>query len=183
MAGDGHRLSDYGRDERDWRRVTDGDVAATLAASAAQRYEACRDAYAGLLGFTVDLRHPDGAVLEAMVAALFARLPEIAAGCGLDHRLIPVLDLPAVAFAPQLIACVEAGAERAGLAHRRIVSGAAHDAAYVARVAPTTMIFVPCLGGVSHNVAEFSSREECAGGTQVLLNAVLALDEILAGKA
>ena len=61
-----------------------------------------------------------------------------------------------------------------------MISGAGHDAAYVARVAPTTMIFVPCLGGVSHNEAESSTLEECADGVQVLLNAVLEYDGRLA---
>ena len=55
-----------------------------------------------------------------------------------------------------------------------------HDAAYIARVAPTTMIFVPCLGGISHNEAESTTLEECGAGAQVLLNAVLAYDRGLA---
>ena len=57
-----------------------------------------------------------------------------------------------------------------------MVSGAGHDAAYIARVAPTTMIFVPCLGGISHNEAESTTFEECAAGAQVLLDAVLEYD-------
>jgi beta-ureidopropionase / N-carbamoyl-L-amino-acid hydrolase len=57
-----------------------------------------------------------------------------------------------------------------------MASGAGHDAAYIARVAPTTMIFVPCLGGISHNEAESSTLEECAAGAQVLLEAVLDYD-------
>jgi N-carbamoyl-L-amino-acid hydrolase len=50
----------------------------------------------------------------------------------------------------------------------------------VARVAPTTMIFVPCAGGISHNEAESTSFDECAAGAQVLLNAVLEYDRRLA---
>ena len=57
-----------------------------------------------------------------------------------------------------------------------MISGAGHDAAYIARVAPTTMIFVPCAGGISHNEAESTSFDECAAGAQVLLNAVLEFD-------
>ena len=60
-----------------------------------------------------------------------------------------------------------------------MISGAGHDAAYIARVAPTTMIFVPCAGGISHNEAESTSFDECAAGTQVLLNAVLEYDRRL----
>ena len=76
-----------------------------------------------------------------------------------------------------MIDCVRRGAAKAGFATRDMVSGAGHDAAYIARVAPTTMIFVPCAGGVSHNEAESTSFEECGAGAQVLLQAVLAYDE------
>ncbi len=62
---------------------------------------------------------------------------------------------------------------------RDMVSGAGHDAAYIARVAPTTMIFVPCAGACSHNEAESTTLEECAAGSQVLLEAVLADDAAL----
>jgi N-carbamoyl-L-amino-acid hydrolase len=82
-----------------------------------------------------------------------------------------------VKFHPDLIACVRQGAEKAGYQTRDIVSGAGHDAAYIARVAPTTMIFVPCAGGISHNEAESTSFDECGAGAQVLLEAVLAYDQ------
>ncbi len=68
---------------------------------------------------------------------------------------------------------------KSGFAMRDMVSGAGHDAAYVARIAPTTMIFVPCEGGLSHNEAESTSPEECAAGAQVLLDAVIAYDQTL----
>ena len=138
-----------------------------------------RNVIPGAVTLSVDLRHRDDAVLAAMAAAFEALLPDIAAALGLDHEVASVLDAPAVHFDPRLVASVEAGAARAGLAHRRLTSGAMHDAAYLARVTPTTMIFVPCRDGVSHNVAEFASREACANGAQVLLDAVLALDASL----
>ena len=62
---------------------------------------------------------------------------------------------------------------------RAIISGAAQDTASVAHVAPTTIMFVPCLGGISHNEAESTNLEECAAGAQVLLNAVLEFDRRL----
>jgi N-carbamoyl-L-amino-acid hydrolase len=64
-----------------------------------------------------------------------------------------------------------------------MISGAGHDAAYVARVAPAAMIFVPCRDGISHNEAEFSSKEQCAAGAQVLLQAVLDYDRQLAERS
>ena len=135
-----------------------------------------RNVIPGEVFFTVDLRHPDDAVLASMTEAFEAELDETASAFGLEREVTTVLDTPAVRFDPRLIACVEAGARQAGLGYRRMVSGASHDSVYLARVLPTTMIFVPCAGGLSHNVAEFASREACARGAQVLLNAVLALD-------
>ena len=61
-----------------------------------------------------------------------------------------------------------------GLAAREIVSGAGHDAVYMARIVPTAMIFVPCKDGISHNEAEYASPEACTDGANVLLHAVLA---------
>jgi N-carbamoyl-L-amino-acid hydrolase len=69
-----------------------------------------------------------------------------------------------------------------GFSGREIVSGAGHDAAYVSRVVPTAMIFVPCRDGVSHNEAEYTSKEQCAAGAQVLLQAVLDYDRTLAER-
>ena len=74
---------------------------------------------------------------------------------------------PAVKFAPALIQAVREGVKQAGFSSRDMASGAGHDAAYIARVAPTTMIFVPCLGGISHNEEESTTLEECAAGAQV----------------
>jgi beta-ureidopropionase / N-carbamoyl-L-amino-acid hydrolase len=90
-----------------------------------------------------------------------------------------VWDSPPVQFAPELIDCVHIGAAKSGFTTRDLISGAGHDAAYIARVAATTMIFVPCAGGISHNEAESTSFDECAAGAQVLLNAVLEFDRRL----
>ncbi len=65
------------------------------------------------------------------------------------------------------------GAQAAGLPHMDIVSGAGHDACYIARVAPTAMIFIPCEDGISHNEIEAATPEDLAAGCNVLLHAVL----------
>jgi N-carbamoyl-L-amino-acid hydrolase len=138
-----------------------------------------RNVVPGEVSLSVDLRHPDDVTLARMAESFEAELGRIADHHGLERDLTPVWDSPAVRFAPELIARVEAGAEQAGLRHRRLVSGAGHDAAYIARVTPTTMVFVPCLGGVSHNVAESTTLDECRAGAQTLLNAVIAHDNSL----
>jgi beta-ureidopropionase / N-carbamoyl-L-amino-acid hydrolase len=135
-----------------------------------------RNVVPGEVFFTVDLRHPDETVLDKMEIAFRAMLPKIAEALNVTFDEKCIWKSPAVKFAPELIECVRTGAKQAGFTSRDMASGAGHDAAYIARVAPTTMIFVPCLGGISHNEAESTTLEECGAGVQVLLNAVLAHD-------
>ena len=139
-----------------------------------------RNVVPGEVFFTIDLRHPDEKVLDAMEAEYRAAVETIAADLKLDCEEKRIWNSPAVTFAAPLIDCVREGAKQAGYATREMASGAGHDAAYIARVAPTTMIFVPCLGGISHNEAESTTFEECGAGSQTLLNAVLAYDRTLA---
>ena len=135
-----------------------------------------RNVVPGEVFFTVDLRHPDETVLDLMEKEYQEALPAIATELRLELDEKRIWKSPAVKFAPELIDCVRHGASQAGFTMREMASGAGHDAAYIARVAPTTMIFVPCLGGISHNEAESTTLEECGAGSQVLLNAVLDYD-------
>jgi beta-ureidopropionase / N-carbamoyl-L-amino-acid hydrolase len=139
-----------------------------------------RNVVPGEVFFTVDLRHPDERELDRMEKEYQEVLPKIATALQLELEEKRIWNSPAVKFAPELIDCVRQGAAKAGYTSREMASGAGHDAAYINRVTPTTMIFVPCLGGISHNEAESSTLEECGAGTQVLLNAVLAHDATFA---
>jgi len=138
-----------------------------------------RNVIPGEVFFSVDFRHPDDKVLDAMEATLRAALTEILPPLQLTYRESRIWASPPVNFSPELIDCVRVAVETAGFSYRDIVSGAGHDSVYVARVAPTTMIFVPSRGGISHNEAEWTSPEQCAAGAQVLLNAVLEYDRRL----
>ena len=138
-----------------------------------------RNVIPGEVFFAVDFRHPDEAVLEVMEAKFRVALKGILEPLGLTYAESRIWSSPPVKFAPDLIDCVRIGADKAGFQSRDMISGAGHDAAYIARVAPTTMIFVPCAGGISHNEAESTSFDECAAGAQVLLNAVLEFDRRL----
>jgi N-carbamoyl-L-amino-acid hydrolase len=136
----------------------------------------------GEVFFMIDLRHPDGAALNSMESDVRAALPHICDPLGLTFAEQRIWDQPAVKFDADCVAAVRRAAELSGYSARDIVSGAGHDAAYVSRVAPAAMVFVPCLGGISHNEAEFSSKEQCAKGAQVLLQAVLDYDRQLAER-
>jgi len=73
---------------------------------------------------------------------------------------------------------IATSAESLGLSHKRMPSGAGHDAQDLARITPTGMIFVPSVNGISHSPREFTSPEDMASGAQVLLDTVLALDKV-----
>jgi beta-ureidopropionase / N-carbamoyl-L-amino-acid hydrolase len=133
--------------------------------------------------FGVDLRHPEDEVLDVMEEELEQALREVCEPLDLAAALNRIWGNPPVHFDPGCIAAVRHGAAVSGFTTRDITSGAAHDAAYVSRVAPAAMIFVPSRDGISHNEAEFTSKEQCGAGAQVLLQSVLAYDQMLAEAA
>ncbi len=137
----------------------------------------------GEVFFTVDLRHPEASVLELMEQIFLREVDNACRPLGLEVKLAKIWDQPPVRFDADCVEAVRRAASDAGYSVRDIVSGAGHDSAYVARVAPTAMIFVPCRGGISHNEAEFTSQEQCAMGAQVLLQAVLRYDRMLAERS
>jgi beta-ureidopropionase / N-carbamoyl-L-amino-acid hydrolase len=142
-----------------------------------------RNVVPGGVLFSVDLRHPETVVLDAMEQSFGQALRDICEPLGLEATLNKIWDNPPVHFDAGCIAAVRRAASSSGFSTRDMVSGAAHDAAYIARIAPTAMIFVPCRDGISHNEAEFTSQEQCAAGAQVLLQAVLDYDRTLADAA
>jgi beta-ureidopropionase / N-carbamoyl-L-amino-acid hydrolase len=134
-----------------------------------------RNVVPGRVFFTVDFRHPDDAVLSEMDTALRQRAAQIAEAAGTELALDCIWHCPPTRFDAQCIEAVRGAARDLRLPAREMISGAGHDAIYVARVAPTAMIFVPCRDGISHNEAEYASPEACAAGCDVLLNAALRL--------
>ena len=138
-----------------------------------------RNVIPGEVFLTVDFRHPDEKVLDVLEMQLREALTEILPSLQLAFRENRIWASPPVHFSPDLIDCVRVAVKTAGFSSRDIVSGAGHDSVYISRVAPTTMIFVPSRGGISHNEAEWTSELQCAAGAQVLLNAVLEYDRRL----
>jgi beta-ureidopropionase / N-carbamoyl-L-amino-acid hydrolase len=133
-----------------------------------------RNVVPGEVRMSVDLRNADDATLRSMADDLTTTARRLASDCRVDVQVREVVYFPPCRFAPDLVDSVRQSAQALGLTHRDIVSGAAHDAVYLARVAPTAMIFVPCEGGISHNEIENARREDLAAGCSVLLKAVLA---------
>jgi N-carbamoyl-L-amino-acid hydrolase len=124
--------------------------------------------------FSVEFRHPDEAEVDRLDAQFPREAGFIARDCGVTLELTKLFRIPAQPFDPGCVDLVRQGAAKLGYAAREIVSGAGHDAVYVARHVPTAMIFTPCKDGLSHNEAESIQPEEAEAGCQVLFEAVLA---------
>jgi N-carbamoyl-L-amino-acid hydrolase len=132
-----------------------------------------RNVIPGEVRFSVDLRHAEDAQLEKMEAEMRAKCAELAQAQNVEVAIERVANYPACRFDESCVSAVRNAAQKLGLSHMDIVSGAGHDAIYMARVAPTSMIFVPCEGGISHNEIENAKPEDLAAGCNVLLSVIL----------
>lgn len=132
-----------------------------------------RNVIPGRVFFTVDFRHPDDAVLARMDAQLREGVARIAGEIGLEAALDQIFYYAPIAFDAGCVDAVRRATEAFGYPYREIVSGAGHDACYLAQVAPTSMVFVPCVDGISHNEIEDATPEWIEAGANVLLNAML----------
>jgi beta-ureidopropionase / N-carbamoyl-L-amino-acid hydrolase len=142
-------------------------------------YPNSRNVIPGEVFMTIDFRHPIDATLSEMDVALREGVEKIAAAIGLSSDIKQVFYYAPVAFDEGCIAAVRRAAKHLGLSHRDIVSGAGHDACYLARVAPTSMVFTPCVDGVSHNESEDIKQEWATAGANVLMQAALEKAEIV----
>ena len=128
----------------------------------------------GGVTFTIDFRHPD----EDVLTRLGDRVAEIceahAGAC--EVAVTQTMESRPTAFDRGVVDAVRSAADSLGLRHRDMVSGATHDAKWLAGMAPAGMIFVPCAGGVSHAEEEWADAEDLAAGARVLA-------EVLAGLA
>ncbi|MBR9866076.1 MAG: Zn-dependent hydrolase [Oceanospirillales bacterium] len=132
-----------------------------------------RNVIPGEVFFTIDFRHPNDDVLSAMDAELRDVTARIADELGLEMKFEQIWYSPPVPFDKGCVDSVRQAAKDAGYSYRDIVSGAGHDACYIARVAPTGMVFVPCENGISHNEEENAKPEDLHAGCNVLFQAVL----------
>lgn len=122
---------------------------------------------------TVDLRNPDETALKAAEAKLSALVAEMAGQEGVTVKRRSLARFEPVDFNPGLVGLVEEAARALEFSTRRMFSGAGHDAQMIARLAPSAMIFVPSVGGISHNVTEYTDPADLANGANVLLQVVL----------
>ena len=132
-----------------------------------------RNVIPGQVHMTLDLRHLHADKLQAMVDEVRGVIEATAERHGLSFALTPTADFPPLDFAAACVNAVRDGASRLGLSYMDIVSGAGHDAIFVAELGPAGMIFVPCEGGISHNEIENAAPDDLAAGCAVLLRAMV----------
>ena len=125
--------------------------------------------------FSIDIRCPDESVLEELKAGVLDACGGIAKDMGLQLDIEEIWHVPPTVFADPIVGAVEQAAQSLGLPAQRIISGAGHDAKYLADICPTGMIFIPCKDGISHNETEDVLQEHAAAGADVLLNTVIEL--------
>ncbi len=132
-----------------------------------------RNVIPGEVRTSVDLRNAKASTLDAMCEELKRTAQRIEAECRVQIELRETVYFKPCEFDSALVAGVREAASALGYSHRDIVSGAGHDAVYVARIAPTAMIFIPCEGGISHNEIESATPADLTAGCNVLLHAAL----------
>jgi N-carbamoyl-L-amino-acid hydrolase len=136
-------------------------------------YPNSRNVIPGQVFMTIDFRHPDDDVLAKMDAAFRAGVRDIVDGIGLELEIEQIFYYAPIHFDEDCVSAVREGATNCNYSMREMVSGAGHDACYVSMVAPTSMIFIPCVDGISHNEVEDAKPEWVTAGCDVLLHAIL----------
>ena len=134
-----------------------------------------RNVIPGEVAFTADIRSPAAETLQAIDSDLRAAFAEIAARRKVEIAFDAIWRKPPTIFNSRLVEAVENAASTLGYSHRRITSGAGHDACNLANVVPAAMIFVPCKDGISHNELEDATQADCTAGANALMHTVLTL--------
>lgn len=145
-----------------------------------QAYPGSRNVIPGEVRMTLDFRHLQPERLDSMIEAVRGVIEATCAKHGLSFELTPTADFPPLYFDQGCVEAVRGAAVGLGLSHMDIVSGAGHDAIFLAELGPAGMIFVPCEGGISHNEIENAAPADLAAGCAVLLRAMLAASVALA---
>ncbi|MGN8004888.1 Zn-dependent hydrolase, partial [Acidovorax sp. 22279] len=132
-----------------------------------------RNVIPGRVKFSIDLRNSTDALVDAMAAEVKAFADQVAKEHGVQVHIEMVSSYPAQLFQPECVQAVGRAAAKLGYSHMPAVSGAGHDAVYMAKLAPSGMIFIPCKDGISHNEIEDAKPEHIEAGCNVLLHAML----------
>jgi N-carbamoyl-L-amino-acid hydrolase len=123
---------------------------------------------------TVDMRHLDRAKTDEMVAKTRAALKEAALKGNVDYEITAEWTFGDEVFDPDCAQLVRDAATARDISQMDIKSIAGHDAYYISRIAPTALVFSPCVNGITHNEAEDVKREPTIEAVNVFFDAVVA---------
>ena len=132
-----------------------------------------RNVIPGRVKFSIDLRNATDAIVDTMATEVKAYAAKLSKDSGLPIVIEQVSSYPAQVFHPDCVDAVGRAAAKLGYSNMNAVSGAGHDAVYMAQLAPAGMIFIPCKDGISHNEIEDAKPEHITAGCNVLLHAML----------
>lgn len=122
--------------------------------------------------FTIDFRSYDNSVVETAVQRIQDEIEAAAVREGLEYEFEEIMRVDADPFDQGCIDTVVEAIESRGYEYTRLVSGAGHDANYLNKICPSSMIFVPSVDGISHRESEFTEWDDILAGTEVLASAV-----------
>ena len=160
------RIYELAADYSPWARVTFGDI---------QCKPGSRNTVPEKVVLSLDLRHPDENTLSDMEAVVRKIVSEESTNKKVKANIRVEWKSPAIVFDQACITAVTTATENLGVSFMHMVSGAGHDSVYLSRVAPCSMVFVPCKDGISHNEKESAKKSDLVAGCDVLLNAVLSV--------
>ena len=132
-----------------------------------------RNVIPGRVKFSMDLRNATDALVDQQVAEVKALAARLSTDTGMAIEIELVSSYTAIGFHDECIDAVARASQQLGYSNMPVVSGAGHDAIYMARLAPSGMIFIPCKDGISHNEVEDAQPQHITAGCNVLLHAML----------
>ena len=135
------------------------------------------NAIPGQVTLSIDMRDPRDATLDRALPILDRVVREACEREGVTYALEHYWRVPSTPFHHEVVEAIEKAARATGAGYRRILSGAGHDAQYMAAIAPTGMVFVPSRDGRSHCEEEFTPMDDIEHGANTLLAAALELAE------
>ncbi|MDE0309631.1 MAG: Zn-dependent hydrolase [Acidiferrobacterales bacterium] len=157
-----------------YRIATDSGFDARITLGEFRIYPGSRNTVPSRVEFTIDFRHPILTEFDRLDQQIKDTVNQFGEQSNLDVEIDHIWRSPPIAFDSNCIDVVRNSAKNCGYGFNEMVSGAGHDSVNISGVAPTSMIFVPCDGGVSHNEEENISKEQAEVGANVLLHSVLA---------
>ena len=134
-----------------------------------------RNVIPGECFLTIDFRHPSDTKLKEMDNELRNEIKNISKNYNLKISIKQIMKLPSISFDSKIRKVIKQVSTNLNFQHKEIISGAGHDAVNINKIAPSGMIFIPCVDGISHNEIEKALEKDIYAGAEVLLHSMIEL--------